>query len=161
MQWEMRRQDRKVTDEVVIQSVLDQSEVVHIGLYDHGKIYVVPLNYGWAKNGGHYTLYCHSAHEGRKIDLIGNNGSQVGFSMECGVKIVGADTACDFGTCYKSIIGEGQATLLQSLDDKRAGLQAVMAHYSDRGDWDFPEPLLKQIQVIRIEVENLSCKVHR
>lgn len=160
MQQEMRRQDRKVTDATVVQSVLDQAEVVHIGLYDKGQVYVVPLNYGWSEKEGKYTLYCHSAHEGRKIDLIGN-GVCVGFSMECGVKVVGAPAACDFSTCYKSIIGDGQASLVQTLEDKRAGMQAIMAHYSHQEHWDFPDPLLKQIQVIRIKVENLSCKVHR
>ena len=160
MQQEMRRQDRKVTDETVVQSVLDQAEVVHIGLYDKGQVYVVPLNYGWSEEEGKYTLYCHSAHEGRKIDLI-SNGACVGFSMECGVKVVGAPAACDFSTCYKSIIGDGQASLVQTLEEKRAGMQAIMAHYAHQEHWDFPEPLLKQIQVIRIKVENLSCKVHR
>lgn len=41
---EMRRKDRRVTDEALIDSILKECGVVCIGLYDEDRIYVVPVN---------------------------------------------------------------------------------------------------------------------
>ncbi len=80
MKRDMRRSDRLVTDRDTIEMFLDEAKVIHLGLEDDGEIYVVPLNYGWEWKGETLMLYCHSAREGRKIDLIGK-GAKVGFSV--------------------------------------------------------------------------------
>lgn len=136
LQQEMRWQDRKVTDGAVVQSVLAQAGVVHGGLYDKDQVYMVPLNGGWPEKEGKHTRYCRSAHDGRKSDLIGN-GVYMGFSVGCGVKVVGAAAACDFSTCYKSIIGDGQVAFAQTQEEKPAGMQAMMVYYSHQDHWDF------------------------
>ena len=49
---EMRRKDRRVTDEALIDSILKECGVVRIGLYDEDRIYVVPVNYGYTYEDG-------------------------------------------------------------------------------------------------------------
>ena len=159
MKREMRRQDRQVRDADVIKSVLSEARILHLGLVDDGQVYVVPLNYGWREENGEYTLFAHSAAAGRKIELIGS-GAEVGFEMECGIEYFDADTACGWGNRYKSIIGEGRATLCQSAEEKRLGLSAIMAHYSQRRDFTFAEEMVNSTQVIEINVKELSCKIH-
>lgn len=156
---EMRRQDRKVTDPAVIARVLNKAQTLHLGLADAGKVYVVPLNYGWTEKDGHYTLYAHSAAEGRKIDLIAP-GADVGFEVSCGIEYFDADTACGWGNRFQSIIGEGRATLAATAEEKREGLRAIMAHYSARTDLTFEDAMVDLVQVIRIDVDALSCKIH-
>ena len=156
---EMRRQDRKITDPAMICAVLDKCRTLHLGLVEDGHAYIVPLNYGWAEENGRYTLYAHSAAEGRKIDLI-RGGADVGFEMETGVEYFDADTACGWGNRYESIIGEGRATLLSTPEEKRNGLAAIMAHYSARRDYTFEDAMVDLVQVIKIDVTALSCKIH-
>lgn len=156
---EMRRQDRRITDPAVIRAVLDKCRTLHLGLVEDGRVYIVPLNYGWTEENGRYTLYAHSAAEGRKIDLI-RGGADVGFEMETGVEYFDADTACGWGNRYESIIGEGRATLLETPEEKRQALAAIMAHYSARKDYTFEDAMVNLVQVIQIDVTALSCKIH-
>lgn len=156
---EMRRQDRKITDPAMICAVLDKCRTLHLGLVEDGRVYIVPLNYGWTEENGRYILYAHSAAEGRKIDLI-RGGADVGFEMETGVEYFDADTACGWGNRYESIIGEGRATLLETPEEKRQALAAIMAHYSARKDYTFEDAMVNLVQVIQIDVTALSCKIH-
>lgn len=156
---EMRRQDRRITEPAVIATVLDKCRTLHLGLVEDGRAYIVPLNYGWTEENGRYTLYAHSAAEGRKIDLI-RGGADVGFEMETGVEYFDADTACGWGNRYESIIGEGRATLLETPEEKRQALAAIMAHYSARKDYTFEDAMVNLVQVIQIDVTALSCKIH-
>lgn len=156
---EMRRQDRRITDPAMICAVLDKCRTLHLGLVEDGRVYIVPLNYGWTEENGRYILYAHSAAEGRKIDLI-RGGADVGFEMETGVEYFDADTACGWGNRYESIIGEGRATLLESPEEKRQALAAIMAHYSARKDYTFEDAMVNLVQVIQIDVTALSCKIH-
>lgn len=156
---EMRRQDRRITDPAMIATVLDKCRTLHLGLVEDGRVYIVPLNYGWTEENGRYILYAHSAAEGRKIDLI-RGGADVGFEMETGVEYFDADTACGWGNRYESIIGEGSATLLSTPEEKRQALAAIMAHYSARRDYTFEDAMVDLVQVIQIDVTVLSCKIH-
>lgn len=156
---EMRRQDRRITEPAVIATVLDKCRTLHLGLVEDGRAYIVPLNYGWTEENGRYILYAHSAAEGRKIDLI-RGGADVGFEMETGVEYFDADTACGWGNRYESIIGEGRATLLETPEEKRQALAAIMAHYSARKDYTFEDAMVNLVQVIQIDVTALSCKIH-
>lgn len=156
---EMRRQDRKITEPAVIATVLDKCRTLHLGLVEDGRAYIVPLNYGWTEENGRYILYAHSAAEGRKIDLI-RGGADVGFEMEIGVEYFDAETACGWGNRYESIIGEGRATLLSTPEEKRQALAAIMAHYSARRDYTFEDAMVNLVQVIKIDVTALSCKIH-
>ena len=156
---EMRRQDRRITDPAMICAVLDKCRTLHLGLVEDGRVYIVPLNYGWTEENGRYILYAHSAAEGRKIDLI-RGGADVGFEMETGVEYFDADTARGWGNRYESIIGEGRATLLETPEEKRQALAAIMAHYSARKDYTFEDAMVNLVQVIQIDVTALSCKIH-
>lgn len=156
---EMRRQDRRITDPAVIRMVLDKCRTLHLGLVEDGRAYIVPLNYGWAEENGRYTLYAHSAAEGRKVDLIAG-GADVGFEMETGVEYFDADTACGWGNRFESIIGEGTASLVTESEEKRNGLAAIMRHYSQRRDFVFEDKMVDLVQLIKIDVTALSCKIH-
>lgn len=62
----MRRKDRKVTDEDAIRFILMNQEVLHLGLSDSDRIYVVPVNYAFTYEDGHLALYFHGAKAGLK-----------------------------------------------------------------------------------------------
>ena len=43
----MRRVDREVTDRLQIKSIIEQAKIVHIGMIDESRPYVVPMQYGF------------------------------------------------------------------------------------------------------------------
>ena len=78
----MRRRDREVTDSNEIIHILDTGKVLHLGLVDQGKPYIVPMNYGYILEGNKLVFYLHGALEGRKLDIIRNN-SDCCVQIEC------------------------------------------------------------------------------
>ena len=41
---------------------------MHLGLFDEGYPYVVPLHYGYIFDGGKLVFYVHCANEGHKLE---------------------------------------------------------------------------------------------
>lgn len=78
----MRRKDREVTDLKRIFNIVSRCSVAHVGMTDHGKPYVVALNFGYERKGDSLILYFHSAYEGRKMEILKENPS-VYVQMNC------------------------------------------------------------------------------
>ena len=153
----MRRTDREVTDSARIQEILDTAKVLHLGLVDQGHPYVVPLHYGVERVGDSLTFWCHGAREGRKIDVMRANPS-VFVELECDVELVsGEDVACNYGSCYASIMGEGTAHVVEDPAEKAHGLRVLMRTQTGR-DFDVPEARVKSVAVIRIDVPTITAK---
>lgn len=99
---EMRRKDRRVTDEALIDSILKECGVVRIGLYDEDRIYVVPVNYGYTYEDGRLSIYFHGGRSGHRLDCIRRN-PKAGFVIDTGEMVIPAEEACDFTNHYHSI----------------------------------------------------------
>ena len=157
---EMRRKDRQVTDPEKIREIIAACDCCHLGLCDYGRAYIVPLDFGFTEREGRYTFYFHSARAGRKIDLIRQAG-WASFEMDTGHEAVPDETACEYTARFQCVMGGGPVSLLETAEEKRAGLAAVMAHVSgEAGPWTFSEAMLERTQVIRLKAEELTCKVH-
>lgn len=53
----MRRKDREVKDLDGIFDIVERCSVVHLGMVDNGKPYVVALNFGYEREGDALVLY--------------------------------------------------------------------------------------------------------
>ncbi len=155
----MRRKDRQVTDPEKIRQIIESCHCCRLGLCDHGKAYIVPLDFGFTEQNGRYTLYFHSAREGRKIDLIRESG-WASFEMDTGHELVSDEIACEYTARFQCVMGGGPVTLAQTAEEKRAGLTALMEHAAGPGPWTFDEAMVDAVAVIRLDVEELTCKVH-
>ena len=92
----MRRQDREVTDNEKIKEIIKTCDCCRLGLNDNGKVYIVPLNFGFTEKNGKYTFYFHGARTGRKLDIIKQN-NYAGFELDTNHKIyTKGDKACDY-----------------------------------------------------------------
>ena len=74
----MRRKDREITDSDRIQEIIDACQCMRIAFADGACAYIVPVNFGYDKAGK--AFYFHGAAQGRKIDLIRQNG-YAGFEL--------------------------------------------------------------------------------
>jgi len=62
----MRRTDKEILDQELLEKILKEELVCRIALNDQGNPYLVPMIFGYQD---HY-LFLHSAKEGRKIDIL-------------------------------------------------------------------------------------------
>ena len=155
----MRRKDREITDLNSTCKVMERCACLHLGLNDNGKVYIVPLNFGYTFDSGKFTIYFHGAREGRKVAVLLSN-PKVGFEMECGYELKRSIVACDHTAAFQSIIGEGTASIIDDLEEKKRALNKIMLHNTGKGDWNFPEMMLKNTYAFKIEVEDIACKIH-
>lgn len=155
----MRRKDREVTDYEKMLGIVNACDCCRIGLVDGDGAYIVPLNFGYENREGELTLYFHSAAEGKKIELVKQQGS-VSFEMDTKHELVKGKAACAYSYLFQSVMGKGKVELLQDHEEKVYGLKKVMAHYSDKEDWSFPEKMVNNMAVMKLSVTEWSCKEH-
>ncbi|MGI5074094.1 pyridoxamine 5'-phosphate oxidase family protein [Treponema vincentii] len=153
----MRRTDREVTDNRQIQSIIEQAKVVHIGMIDNDRPYVVPMQYGFVFADGQLTLYVHCAKEGRKLDIIKKN-PRVFIELETEAAIIsGGDIPCKYGSEYASVMGDGTVVVVEDVAEKIFGLQLLMKTQTGR-DFDISEQMTKSVTVLRIDVPHVTAK---
>ena len=155
----MRRKDREVTDIQELLSIVEECRICHVGLLDDNGVYVVPLNYGFEYANKQLILYFHSAQVGRKIDAIIKNPN-VCVEMDCDHRLIEGEKACDFSFGFKSIIGNGVATILSNYDEKLKGLSLLMKHETQK-EYAFDENMVNHVSVIKVIVNEFSGKYHK
>lgn len=155
----MRRKDREVTDINDLLSIVEECRICHLGLIDDKGMYIVPLNYGYEYINQRLNLYFHSAHVGRKIDAIINNPN-VCIEMDCDHRLIEGEKACDYSLGFKSIIGNGKASIVSDYNEKLKGLSLLMKHETQR-EFEFDEKMVNQVSVIKVEVNEFTGKYHK
>lgn len=155
----MRRKDREVTDINDLLSIVEECRICHLGLIDDKGMYIVPLNYGYEYINQRLNLYFHSAHVGRKIDAIINNPN-VCIEMDCDHRLIEGEKACDYSFGFKSIIGNGKASIVSDYNEKLKGLSLLMKHETQR-EFEFDEKMINQVSVIKVEVNEFTGKYHK
>lgn len=155
----MHRSDRELRDPGQLLEIIDACKVFRLAMAAEGRPYLVPLNFGYAYEGGQFEFYFHSALQGRKLDLLRQN-PQVCFELDCGHALVSADLPCGYSYRYASVIGEGTVELVEEPARKVLYLQRLLRHQTGR---DFPlrEEQAASVAVGRILVHSLTGKAHR
>lgn len=151
----MRRKDRELTNKADVEAILNAAFVCHLGLVDGDKPYVVPMNFAY--EDGH--IYLHCAAQGRKLDLIRKN-SNACFQMETfSPEVVKpGDEPCDWGAAFRSVIGTGQAILVESLEEKKKALGLILKRMDERS-FELPDAMVAKTVVIDITIEEMAGKM--
>lgn len=153
----MRREEREITAREELLAVLGRCNVLHLGLVDGDRPYVVPLNFGFEDTRDGLVLYFHSAREGRKIKLLRKN-PHVCIQLECGTQVKQGAAACGWSMQYESLIGEATAILLEDEEEIRRGMDAIMRQCGYKGAPDYDAAVLARTQLIALRVETLTGK---
>jgi len=136
----------------LIEAVIHNSQVCRLALSVDDMPYIVPLCFGYHEN----TIYAHGALKGKKIDMIRKNPN-VCFEFDIHVEIAATEKACNWGVKYQSVIGFGQASLVEDFEEKRKALGIIMGQYSDRS-FRLSESALKGTAIIKIEITSMTGK---
>ena len=83
------------------------------------------------------------------MDLVRRNG-WAGFELDTGYRLQGAEAACGYTAAFQSVIGEGPIRVVETAEEKRRGLAAIMRQATCCG----------AVCVLRLDAEELSCKEH-
>jgi nitroimidazol reductase NimA-like FMN-containing flavoprotein (pyridoxamine 5'-phosphate oxidase superfamily) len=157
----MRRSDRAVTDKTEIIDILESCDVCRVAMKDEIGLYIVPLNYGYEFEGDKLTLYFHGAKEGRKVNTFKKGTQEVAFEIEEKNEMSGkGDLACTYTYFYRSIIGNGVASILDVKEDKLLALKSIMRNVTKRDDFKYNEQSVNNVLVMKIEVSSFTAKKH-
>lgn len=153
----MRRSDREITDKRAIEGFIAKEQILRIAFYDEGDIYLVPVNYGYTHKNDRYSFYFHGAKAGRKYELSLSK-PVVGFEIDGEYSLLENETACGYSAAFQSVTGTGTLQMVDTPEEKKAGLNALMKQLTQQPEWSYGDPMLEAVAVYRLDVHKLSCK---
>ena len=150
----MRRHECEVTDNAIIERILERATICRVAMVDGQEPYVVPMNCGWT---GH-SLVLHAASEGRKLDILRGN-PRVCVEIEEDVRIVTGTTGEDCTATYVTLIGTGTATFALDPQLKARGLNTIIRQcHPGFPDEQFPDAALARVTVLEVQFDKITCK---
>ncbi|MFA5844374.1 MAG: pyridoxamine 5'-phosphate oxidase family protein [Coriobacteriia bacterium] len=142
-----------MTLDTAIDAVLDAAPVLRLALNTGGAPYVVPLCL--ARVGD--AIYVHCSDAGRKLDLL-RADPRVGFEATIEAEPIEGPKPCKWGMRYRSVIGEGEAAVVEDEDERLLALRALAKRYS--GSDDVTSEDAAATVVIRVRIVAATVKSH-
>jgi nitroimidazol reductase NimA-like FMN-containing flavoprotein (pyridoxamine 5'-phosphate oxidase superfamily) len=153
-----RKRDRGDYDRGLIDAILDEALIAHLGIVDeHGQPFVTPTLH--ARDGD--VVYLHGSTASRTLrSLAGGAPTCLTVSLIDGLVL--ARSAMHHSANYRSAVLLGRARVLEDDEEKGEALRAVVEHIVP-GRWgDVRAPTaaeLKATAVLEIPIEEASAKV--
>jgi uncharacterized protein len=153
-----RKRERGSYDRSVIDAILDEALIAHLGIVDEeGQPFVTPTLH--ARSGD--LVYCHGSTAGRTLRALAQ-GARACLTVSLIDGLVLARSAMHHSANYRSAMLIGRATVVEDLDEKRTALRAVVEHIVP-GRWDDVRPPteneLRATAVLAIPIEEASAKL--
>ena len=155
----MRRRDREVTDFETILGIVDECEIIRIGLADGDFPYIVPLNFAYTVKNGQINFYVHGAMAGRKYELMRKNG-KCSFEMDIPLGMDCIQETQNVTMRYKSIMGTAGITFLEGEEKQRAIDDIIMNRYEETRNFAYHKDAVKKTAVAKLTVLELSAKAN-
>lgn len=149
----MRRQDKQIKDEKVLDHILNASRICRLGMVDGNEAYIVPVNFAY--KDGH--IYIHSAPHGRKMDILGRNNS-VSFEIELEDEIIRNEKPCEWSARYRSVMGKGTIRIETEPDMKMAGLDMIMKKHGAPGGLKYDPASVSRMVLLVMKIESVTGK---
>ncbi len=110
-------------DSTVVEQILDEGLVCHVGFVVDGQPYVIPTTYGRVED----RLYIHGSPASRMLRTL-QGGIEVCITVTLLDGLVLARSAFHHSMNYRSVVVFGTATTVEDADEKLAALQAFTEH---------------------------------
>ena len=153
-----RKRERGSYDRAVIDAILDEALIAHLGIVDEqGQPFVIPTLH--VRRGD--VVYCHGSTASRTLRALAA-GAPACLTVSLIDGLVLARAAMHHSANYRSAMLIGCATLVEDPDEKLAALRAVVEHIVP-GRWaDVRAPSeneLKATAVLALAIDEASAKV--
>lgn len=155
----MRRKDREVTDFNEIVKIIDECEIVRIGLADGDYPYIVPLNFAYEVVGEQVSLYIHGAMAGKKYEMLQKN-PHCSFEMDLPLRMDCLVEQKDVTMRYKCVMGKATAHFLAGEEKQRAIDHVIMARKEETKHFEYNQAAVAKTAVIRLEVTEMTAKAN-
>ncbi len=155
-----RKRERGSYDREVIDAILDEALIAHLGIVDeHGQPFVIPTLH--ARSGD--VVYCHGSSASRTLRALAA-GAPACLTVSLIDGLVLARAAMHHSANYRSAMLIGRARVVDDPEEKRAALRAVVEHIVP-GRWDDvrapSENELSATAVLALPIDEASAKVRR
>lgn len=155
----MRRKDREVKDFEILKQIIDECEVMRIGLSDDDMYpYIVPVNFAYEIDGEQIYLYLHGAMAGRKYELMQKNKA-CSFEMDCGHKLELIYSAKDATMRYKCVMGKATIELLEG-EEKQRGIDIIMDRDERTRNFEYNKNVVPRTAVAKLTVTDITGKIN-
>jgi uncharacterized protein len=151
-----RRRERGSYDRRVIDAILDEALIAHLGIAQDGQPIVIPTLH--ARCGD--VVYCHGSPAGRTLRTLAA-GAPACLTVTLLDELVLARSAMHHSANYRSVVLFGEATEVRSPREKLAAFEAIVEHIVP-GRWkDVRAPNEKEMKataILAIPIEEASAK---
>ena len=155
----MRRKDREVTDIDTIIGIIDECEIIRIGLADGNFPYIVPLNFAYIADEGNICFYIHGAMAGKKYEMLKMN-PYCSFEMDIPLMLECLPEKRDVTMRYKSVMGKCRVEFLEGEEKQTAIDDIIMARNEKTRNFDYNRAAVAATAVARLTVTEISAKVN-
>jgi hypothetical protein len=151
-----RKRERGSHDRRVVDAILDEALVAHLGIVEAGVPIVTPTLH--ARRGD--VVYCHGSAASRTLRALGS-GPPACLTVSLLDGLVLARSAMHHSLNYRSAMVFGTARLLEDPDEQLAAAEAIVEHVA-RGRWrEVRPPTAKELQAtafLALAIEECSAK---
>ena len=155
----MRRKDREVTDRNAILSIIDECEIIRLGLADGDFPYIVPVNFGYTASDDEIAFYIHGAQAGRKYEMLTKN-PYCSFEMDLPLEMDCIVEAKAVTMRYKSVMGKCKATALEGEEKQRAIDEVIMVRHEETKNFDYNRDAVARTAIFKLTVLEMTAKVN-
>lgn len=153
----MRRKDREVNGFEDIMRIVDECEIVRLGLADGDYPYIVPVNFAYSIENGCLVLYIHGAQAGRKFELLSKK-RVCSFEMDVPLLMECIAEKGDVTMRYRSVMGKADVEFLDGEERKRAIDEVIMARHEKTKNFEYNRSAVAHTAVAKLTVTELSGK---
>ena len=152
-----RRRERGSHERSVIDAILDEALIAHLGIVDDGQPFVVPVLHARAGE----VVYCHGSVAGRTMRALAA-GAPACLTVSLLDGLVLARSAMHHSANYRSVMLLGRARQVQGEQEKLTALRAVVEHIVP-GRWqEVRQPTSNELAataVLALAIDEASAKV--
>jgi len=152
----MRRADRAISGIEEIEQIINKADVCRLAIANDNYPYLVTMNFGYSKSLSG-CLYFHCATEGKKLEMIRKNNF-VCFEMDIDHKLIQGVKSCDWGMGYTSVLGYGNISIVETKEERIAGLNTIMEHYGKYEENEYNEKIFERTVILRLEITEITGK---
>jgi hypothetical protein len=80
------------------------------------------------------------------------------FEIEYSSEIIKHELSCDWSTKYRSLIGYGTMDIITDFEQKKMGLDIIMAHYGKSENNVYKDKQVDFIVILKLTIEQITGK---
>jgi nitroimidazol reductase NimA-like FMN-containing flavoprotein (pyridoxamine 5'-phosphate oxidase superfamily) len=153
----VREPQRAVYDRDVVNRILDEGFICHVGFAVDGQPFVIPTSYGRHRD----VLYIHGSAASRMLRNV-SGGIPMCVTVTLLDGLVLARSIFNHSMNYRSVVVLGTGTAIEDREEKLVALRLLSEHILP-GRWDEArqpnEKELKATTIIRVPIREFSAKV--